>query len=82
MVVVVNDCAWQTVGAAHQVVTDIGRPDNIAPTCSLLLVEDEDDMIVIETALAQQLIDTEHVGQMAVVGAAIAALYQHGILLG
>ena len=81
-IVVVHDGRRQSVGAAHEVFAEVGDSNDVVVGSRLLLVDDKDDVVVVEASFAQELIDIEHVGQMAVVQGALAALDENGVLVG
>ena len=76
----------QLVGAAEEVGTARGVAHGAGLRVAALRghrgIGDEDDVVVVESAAPQGLVDAEHVGLVAVVDEAVGALHEHGILVG
>ena len=72
--------AAEEVGAARGVAHGAGL--GVAALRGHRGIGDEDDVVVVEAATPQGLIDAEHVGLVAVVDVAVGALHEHGVLVG
>ena len=70
---------------AHVLATRVGTHGTLVAVLRCIgtfVGTDEDDMVIVVATGLQHLVDIQHVGLVAVVHPAVAALHQHGILVG